>query len=341
MGKDARRSAAISRSSGRTPRWGITAITLWVPLVAVVVAEAFMISWIKWLPDPVAIHWGMNGPDGFGSPWVDIVLLAVVGIPLTATAAVVALRFHHEGALPAGVKGVAVVLPAIVVLLSVLSAGSLGIQTDIARAEDAPGLGRVLLLAFVAAVAVGVLGWIAIPTRASGTAHPAVAAPVPAGLDTTWVRSVSAPKGLLIAPLAVLVVGVVVVMTMPRMWLVLIIVAAAELAIGAMYSWRVTIDRHGLCARGLWGWPRIRVPIDDIVSASALEVSPLADFGGWGVRVSSDGRRGIIVRGGSAIQVERKASRPMVVTVPDATDGAGILNALVSLRPQADEPPLS
>ena len=38
------------------------------------VGAAFGISWLPDLPDPVAIHWGSEGADGYGSAWTLILI---------------------------------------------------------------------------------------------------------------------------------------------------------------------------------------------------------------------------------------------------------------------------
>ena len=66
-------------------------------------------------------------------------------------------------------------------------------------------------------------------------------------------------------------------------------------------------------------------------------VDPAAEFGGWGFRLGLDGRFGIVLHAGEAIQVERRHGRPLVVTVDDAQTGAGLLAALVA-RAQTARP---
>jgi hypothetical protein len=82
--------------------------------------------------------------------------------------------------------------------------------------------------------------------------------------------------------------------------------------------------------RSSLGRPRIVVPLDEVVRAEVVEVSPVAEFGGWGYRVGRAGRVGIVLRSGQALQVERTGGRSLVVTVDDADTAAALLNTLAA-----------
>jgi hypothetical protein len=63
-----------------------------------------------------------------------------------------------------------------------------------------------------------------------------------------------------------------------------------------------------------------------VLLAETRQISPFGDFGGWGLRTALDGTVGVVVRGGSAIAVERTGGRRFVATVDDASTGAALLN---------------
>ena len=92
---------------------------------------------------------------------------------------------------------------------------------------------------------------------------------------------------------------------------------------------RVRVSERGLRVASLVGVPRFAVPLDDVESVEVVRVSPMADFGGWGIRLGVDGRLGVVLRSGDAIQVRRRSGRTLVVTVEDAQTGAGLLATLV------------
>ena len=96
--------------------------------------------------------------------------------------------------------------------------------------------------------------------------------------------------------------------------------------------WTVTVDRRGLRAVSAFGWPRVLIPLHEIREVNAIQVSPTADFGGWGWRWDAAGRSGIVMRAGSAVQVTRASGKKFVVTVDDADTAASVLAALVGSR---------
>ena len=95
-----------------------------------------------------------------------------------------------------------------------------------------------------------------------------------------------------------------------------------------MLVFRVRIDRRGLLVRSLIGWPRTRIPLDDIDDVATATIDPLREFGGWGWRIAVDGRRGVVLRAGEALQVTRAKGRVFVVTVDGAAEAAAVLQTL-------------
>jgi hypothetical protein len=92
--------------------------------------------------------------------------------------------------------------------------------------------------------------------------------------------------------------------------------------------WRVTVDRTGLRARGVLGWPSAVVALDEVVRADVVRVDPLREFGGWGFRSDLKGRYGLVLRTGEAISVERAGGGAFVATVDGARAAVSLLNAL-------------
>ena len=108
-------------------------------------------------------------------------------------------------------------------------------------------------------------------------------------------------------------------------------IAASLIVIGVLFLLngrvRVTADRRGLTVLvGLLGLPRVRIAAEDIVSATAADVSP-ASFGGWGYRFVPGGS-GVILRSGPALIVTRRSGRRFTVSVDDAETAAGVLGGV-------------
>ena len=78
---------------------------------------------------------------------------------------------------------------------------------------------------------------------------------------------------------------------------------------------------------GWLGFPSWMVPLETITAARVEHVSPMA-YGGWGYRMRP-GVRGVIVRGGDSLRLERKDRADLVLTVDDPQSGAGLVNALI------------
>ncbi|MFD7714371.1 DUF1648 domain-containing protein [Streptomyces sp. NPDC059814] len=93
----------------------------------------------------------------------------------------------------------------------------------------------------------------------------------------------------------------------------------------------VTVDRRGITVSGLLPWPRIRVPLDRIEEASSRDIKALAEYGGWGFRLTP-GRTGVMIRSGEAIVARLSGGRDFAVTVDDSATAAALLNTLIDQR---------
>jgi hypothetical protein len=133
---------------------------------------------------------------------------------------------------------------------------------------------------------------------------------------------------------ATIVLGLVIaVMTaglaiLTQLWALLVIGLVVIAIVVAMSSAVVRVDEHGVAIHSPLGWPRLRVPLDEVVRADVTTVRPLPDFGGWGWRAGRAGRVGIVMRRGEALLVERTGGRAVVATVDGAAAAAGLVNAL-------------
>ena len=120
-----------------------------------------------------------------------------------------------------------------------------------------------------------------------------------------------------------------------EVWWILAIVAVLFIVLLAtMGIFRVRVSDAGLQVSSPLGIPRFVVPLDEVETVSVVEVQPLAQFGGYGVRLGLDGRFGVVLHGGEGIQVVRRSGKTFVVAVDDAEMGAALLQAL-ALRASA------
>ena len=96
---------------------------------------------------------------------------------------------------------------------------------------------------------------------------------------------------------------------------------------------RTTVSQRGVVVSLGWlGFPSWTVPLSAISAAEVETIHPMS-YGGWGYRIRP-GVRALIARGGEAIRLVRIDKPDLVVTVDDATTGAGLVNSMLgALRP--------
>ena len=311
-------------------RWSTTVLTLVVPGALIGVMLVAAAAWSDELPDPVASHFGSDGPSGFSS-------LAGLVWPLVAVCALMSIGswalafFWGRAAMARRVAaGTAIGVSA---FLGTLLLGILNAQRGLSEAADVGTIPVVTGVALAVGALAAALGAWLMPGDAHQPTDGAVPADAPRldlGPDeaATWV-AVAASRTMLTVGFAaaavVLVVGVLV-----ERWSLVPAAAGVVLVVLAMARFTVVVDRRGLAVRSSLGRPRIVVPLDEVVRAEVVEVSPVAEFGGWGYRVGRAGRVGIVLRSGQALQVERTGGRSLVVTVDDADTAAALLNTLAA-----------
>ena len=318
----------------RLPR-SVLIVGVIAPVVITLAASGVAASWFPLLPATVAIHWdASNRPNGFTTPLGFLLTIGVMSVALAALFAGI-VAGTAEGGLSIRHKLLLLVSPFIAVLLMTVMLVSLATQRGLVDAAAAPSpVGAIipgLLLGLVAAV----IGWFLLP-RARPTEDQYATSPAPTALTPTdrvlWTRSVRSPWWLiaLVSGIAVLVIIPAVIVPSPALWVwVLAIPLAPALLLGTLV-WRVHVDNAGVVVRSFMGFPRFRLRLADIESASVPVVNPLVEFGGWGIRFGAGRRVGIILGGGDALEVHRTNGSSLVVTVGDAVGAASLINGLVA-----------
>ena len=310
-------------------RLATTLTTLVLPLATAGAAVAVGASWAPRLPDPVATHWGPSGaPDGFGT-LTEMLMLPAVVVPLFVLG-MWALAFF-AGRDTSTRRLAAASSTFLAVMMSGLTIGSLAAQLDLPDAAAGPGVGPAL----GASVAAGVVAAAVVTPLVPRTAPQPTTTPPDAGAPRTdlapteraaWTRTVTSPVGTAVGAAATLTTAVLaIVLRTPGMLVVPVLLGAL---LAATLVLRVSVDGRGLVARSPFGWPSMRVPLDEVVAARVATVDPLREFGGWGYRVGAGGRVGFVLRRGEAVEVERTGGRVNVVTVDDAATAAALLNTL-------------
>ncbi len=313
-----------------SPRRLVILTMLVVPLAITAAALVVMLLAGGDLGRDVVIHWGVDGADGWGPAWTYPVLVGALGVGLPVIMWLSVARARR-------VSGIMVFLAGLMIWLSAF----LGIGMTGAFLVQPEQVGWWLLIGAVAGLALAAPAWGWLPRAPETPSEPAELPRVALapGQVAVWSRTVRMSTGFF------WVIGLALALTLGAAILATVVteglawpVFAAPLVIVVLLAlipgWRVSAGPTGLTARGLLGLPVIRVPVEDIAAAEAIELlQPLVDYGGWGYRwvVGPGGRSrtGIIVRAGQALRVTRRDGRELVVTVDDAATAAAVLRAHV------------
>jgi len=313
----------------------ILIVALVAPLLITLAALAVTFSIASTLPSSVAVHWNAGVPDGFGSPYTFPILIAVICLPLDAIFGSIAVLSAHRAPVTVMTKILSIVGPFISVLLAVTLGGATILQHD-AGSQAHVSLAS-LPIGFGAAVVLSVGAWFLLPKavkvpRGDGTP----VAPVALGVDerASWIRAATAPAGLTWAVVAFMVIisAIVLFSVLARgsgVWWISFIPVVIFLFVLSNFAWTIRVDARGVRMRSALGLPTINVPLATIESAEVIQVQALAQYGGFGVRWGLNGRFGVILRSGEALEILRHNGRSVVVTVDDATSAAALINALV------------
>lgn len=339
---DAERAARARASA----RW----VGLIIPLAVLLIAAGVVLAWLPEVPDPSAIHWSGDGPpDGFGPAWLNL-LPIVIGLALVLLFAWlpgVLSKVHLETPGPAALTSgqlsaaaterlLAAVSLGLSVLMGSVALAAVASQRGLADAADAADIMPATAIAGAAALLLFVIGWLVQPKAP----EPAASDSTPADLAlapterAAWFGSVSIARSgrmtLGIGMISVIALTAFIVARDPEAgaaWLMVGTTILMLALIGLCLAFRVRVSAAGLQVRSVVGWPRFRIRLSEIEKVEVVDVDPFRDFGGWGWRIAVDGRRGVVLRAGRALQVTRSGRR-FVVTVDGAEDAAAVLKEL-------------
>ena len=329
---------------------GIRWVGLIVPLAILLVGAIVVVILLPHVPDPAAVHWSGDGrPDGYASPWLNLlpVGIGVVLVILFAWLARALPRLQQTRPGPAALspapaptastaRFLAAVNLGLDVMLTVISVASMGVQLGVADAADAPDISGWAAVGSACAVVATLVGWFVQPAASGGDDHGASVAPSISG-RTEWSGSVvMARTGQVLLGIGVLITVALTAVLVARASLtgswgsavLMIGVTVLLLAVGTSLVFRVRVTSDGLRVRSVVGFPSTRIRLSDIAKVEVLDVDPLRDFGGWGWRIAVDGRRGVVLRAGRALQITRVGGRRFAVTVDGADEAAAVLEGL-------------
>lgn len=306
------------------------------PALVTTAAALVLASWLPSFTEPVAVHWGADGADGFGPASLYLWVLLGVGfvLPVVLTVATLISVGESWGVAARLMGALAAALSA---FAAVTAIGSLAIQRDLPPGAEAPGNGAILGLSLAAQLGIGALAWVVQP-RVHAPRQSALAPRRAVDIDgrerVVWLGTTTMPRGILVF-LGIVLAGMIALAAVMLStgtaggWVVLLVTVAVVVGLAVTVSYRVAVTPEGFSATALLGRPRIVIPVGEIERVRAVEISPFAEFGGWGWRVSMDGRSGIVTRRGPAIEIARRSRGAVVVTIDGAADAAALLQAHV------------
>ncbi|WP_341956880.1 DUF1648 domain-containing protein [Microbacterium sp. LWH13-1.2] len=327
----------------RTAFWWVGVI---VPLVLIALASIVVLAWLPDLPEPAAIHWGLDGADGFGPRWTPLVLLVGLGGGTVLLFALIALLSHR---LPK--RGAAAPIPrpqwsatarllgaaslGMAGMMSMLAIASTAAQRGLADAADAADITPWVAVFLLVMVGLGAAGWFlqpAVPISTGSSTATATPLPLTDHERAVWIKTVTvATAGQIVLGIGVFVVIAMSVLLLAQGiaagWITAAVAVVLLVLVTTSLTFRVRASAAGLRVRSVAGWPRVEIPAAEIASTRAVQVDPFAEFGGWGYRFGVDGRRGIVLRKGDAVEVTRTNGRVFLVTVDDAATAASVLAA--------------
>lgn len=304
------------------------AVGIAVPVLATIASIAVQLAHRSGLPERIATHWnGLGQPDQWMAPWVATALTAIVGLGVPALLTIPAIALRRSG-----MPGVPLRLAAAVSAATATGTAYVAAATLVSQADGGTvHLGSLLGVAAVIFVCVGLAGWAVMPP--DDTPRPASIKPLAVSPDErlAWLSTETINRwlaalivGCAAAPLVVLMVagvrGPAATIVVPSIVALLAILLVAATAVG----FHVRIDERGLTVRSIVGFPRFHVASTDIQSVSAMQVSGIGEFGGYGIRVRK-GALGVILRPGPALEVTRSNGRRFVVSVRSAETAAAVL----------------
>jgi hypothetical protein len=315
-----------------TARRAALVAAIWIPLAIVVVSEAVIIAVGATGSPQLIVHWG-TGPDRSGPWWTYAVLVAAIGFPVIAFIGFFIVRATRMAGMNAW-------MPATAIGITVFHSVGMGVGSVVLNASRlAPALplggGAVL------AVAAAYLTWRLLPGEAPASTGVEAAdrLPIRPGEVAGWTGKVDLPAwfvSLIAAVAAALsVVGVLLLLTVGwKVWPIFASPLALLLVLLVTGQFVVTAGPRGFVVRSALGWPRLSIPAASLAKAGVVQIDPLSDFGGWGIRwvvgPSRKGRWGIVTHRGPGLEVVRRDGRSIVVTVDDAGTAAAVLETYVT-----------
>lgn len=317
-----------------------TLVAVWLPVAFAVVGVVIQLLLLPAVPETVAIHWNAAGEaDGFAPAWTQPLMTVAFGLGLPLLLALSALPGLRRGDRGPSYRLMGAVAGGLSAFIVAIFTMAFAMQAGLDSGADAPTVWLPLGAGLVLGLAIGAGAWFAQPHEEMTDASTRTATPFELRPNerAMWLRTTSMTPAAAIAIVAgVIVIGLAALVAWLTgadsglAWILTIVTFVLVVFAATTLSFHVRVDDTGLHVDSVLGIPRFRVPLADVASAARVEVNAMGEFGGWGLRVGTGRRFGVVLRNGEAIEVVRRSGKRFVVTVDDAATGAGLLEALVA-----------
>lgn len=312
-----------------------------IPFAEILVLAVLMLAWRTELPEPLAAHWGPSDvPDGFMpfATYLTVSMVTLAFIPLALTGTVMwQLRAGSWGVVH---RLLIAVTLATTTMLAFIMAATVLIQRGLTDAVLAPGVTQWMIAGSALGIAAGAGAFFLQPRgtvmRVAADDPPPLAPSSGGEVPREWMGTSTTPGAIrwviFGVTLAVWIIAILVALGgEPPTWVPVMLgvvgtVMVVVLIVG-LGSFETRVSATGVRVRSAMGLQIARIPIAEIADVRTSTVEPFAEFGGWGYRISPDGRRGIVTRAGEALEITRTNGKVFVVTVDDAHTGARVLRA--------------
>jgi hypothetical protein len=278
------------------------------------------------LPAEVARHWGSGGQvTGTWSLTTQLLFLGATTLLVSGGLGAVAVLSRYPVMIRRVLAGCAVWTATLFGVSQVDALrGQVGLTDPVAAPAPGVGIAVGAVAGLLLAVAVASLA------REHGhqrlPAHPRVRArPDLAAVDRSF-ETTSTSRGLRIV-LLLAAVGFAIPVAFGAWW-VAVLGLTVLVPLAVMSRFRTRIDGAGLSVRA-GGLTLLRVPIDDVADARVIDhLDAFWEFGGWGLRVGTNGRVGVVAGSGPALAITRVDGPEVVVSLDDPEEARATLAEL-------------
>ena len=307
-----------------------------IPGFLTVAAVGAQLWFLRDAPNPVAVHWSGSGPDGSGPGWIYPLLTVLTGFGPAAVLFFAGLPRLIRGARGWSFRFLAAMALGMATFAAVSMTWSVAMQRGLDSWHDAPSVLPAIIVGLALGVGAGFIGWVIQPKQeVTVNELPPTHIDLADSERAVWVgvaRTGRAIVVIMVVTIVSLAAGAFVCWLTAQyaaMWILFATaVLTAVLALTTLEA-DVRVDASGVEVRGPAGFPRSRVALNEVASATPVTVEALGEFGGWGWR-RVPGAMGVVLRSGEALRVERKEGHALVVTVDGAATAAALLTALAA-----------